>query len=71
MIGSFRVESFIRTVLLADGDRIVIGRFESLSGEGFLVKPMKLHFSMYGSDIQPRISSGQIYSPTGLLEHLN
>ena len=65
------MESFVRSTLLADGDRVMIGRVESLSGEGFLVKTMKLHFSMYGSDIQARISSGQIYSPTGFLEHLN
>jgi hypothetical protein len=58
-------------VLLTDGDRIVMGYFGSLSREGFLVKTMQLHFSMYGSDVQPRIFSGQIDTPTGLLEHLS
>jgi hypothetical protein len=67
----FPTESFVRARLLVDGDTIAIRCFESFSGEGFLVKPMNLHFSMYGSDIQPGISSGQIDSPTGLLEHLN
>ena len=65
------MESFFKTALLADGYRVVIGCFESLSSESFLVKPMKLHFPMYGSDVQARISSGQIYSPAGFLERLN
>lgn len=52
LFGDFRSSHSLK-LSLADGDRIAVGCFESLSGESFLVKPMNLHFSMYGSDIQP------------------
>jgi len=42
------MEFFTKIVLLSDWDVIPVGCFDGLFIEGFLVKPVKLHFPMQG-----------------------